>query len=386
MKSKTIIFIVSIFLLGFCFCGGFSLARQKPLWNDEFYTQVSSIYHQTYGGVILGHTPEGNNYPLFYLIQKSFCDIFNYVTPAEWVGGHWADDSYSKIFLRINPNIFMSLAIASIFYYFSRFYSILSGVYSLVLSFSSYMVWNYWAEARPYALWCFLTTLQFLSFIYVFQGEKERRQGWKWLVASHCLLAVAVVFGLMQIVFASLLVWIFLERRWRRFIWLSIAPVIVSLYYYFHAPRYHFCFSLEPEQLIRECFSRDRLYVLLLFVFFLVLYLFQEKFKHPRLFQDDTLRIGIPHALFTITMLLGAILVLLIFKLRNSGDGFAVTSRYFIYLTPVGVITTVLLSTHLMKALRGQWWLQVALFVIINYWVLARVVKNIPYIEMFLKR
>jgi len=200
------------------------------------------------------------------------------------------------------------------------------------------------------------------------------------------LLALTVVFGLIQIIFASFLVWIFLERRWRKLIWLTVIPVGISLFYYSHTPQYNFCFSLTPEQLIRECFSRDRFYIMFLFVLFLGLSFIQKKTGCPKLFGKDTLIKGLPCLFLTLLMILGALCVLFIFKLKDSHTGFAVTSRYFIYLTPIGIIATTLFSEHLIKSLSAKRWLQMVIFLIIGYWVLARAVKNIPFIEMFFEK
>jgi len=70
-----------------CLAIGFKLAYDKPLWNDEIYTLVSSVSRVSYLDILLGRVKEGNNCPLFYVIQKGICDIARYSIPAPWLKG-----------------------------------------------------------------------------------------------------------------------------------------------------------------------------------------------------------------------------------------------------------------------------------------------------------
>ena len=144
---------------------GLRLAEHKPLWNDELYSLLSSVRNLSYGDIITAKITEGNNTPLFYLSQKAFIDLTGYQPPQEWVAGQWGHNHpYSNLRIRILPVACMSVAIAVIFYFFSYFYSIWTGLYALAVAFSSFMVWAYGFEARPYALWFLLTTLQAVFF------------------------------------------------------------------------------------------------------------------------------------------------------------------------------------------------------------------------------
>ena len=64
--------------------------------------------------------------------------------------------------------------------------------------------------------------------------------------------------------------------------------------------------------------------------------------------------------LCTVLMLCAAFAVLALFSLRAGGenDGFQVSGRYFIYLTPVGIIAATLCSLELLRSAGNRKWLQ----------------------------
>ena len=85
------------------------------------------------------------------------CDLTKYSIGERRADLTYVADYKGQIILRINANLLMSLSIVLIFYFFVRYYSWGAGIYSLLLSLSSFMVWAHWVEARPYVLWFFLT-------------------------------------------------------------------------------------------------------------------------------------------------------------------------------------------------------------------------------------
>lgn len=364
---------------------GFTLAKHKPLWNDEIFTQISTVGHLSYARILKARLPhEGNSCPLFYLLQKAFCDITHYSVPKQWYEGQWGHvDPLAEILLRVNPVFFMSLSIVLIFYFFSRAYSLFAGIYSIFVSLSSYMVWAYWAEARPYALWVFLTTVQSLIFLHLVKERKTDGSWWTMLTIVHFLLSFTIVFSLAQVAIISFLLWFLLVKDWRRYIGLTVIPIIISIIYYVFLPKYQFWFSLTPEQLIRECFSRDRFYLLFIYIFFLILYALQRKTRFPVLMKDKIILEGLPYFALTSFMLLAAFLVLFIFKLGEnpSQHGFPVSNRYFIFLTPIGIISTTLLSVHVIRALSGRIWLQILSSIGIGYLIIHRLLKVLPDIK-----
>jgi len=335
--------------------------------------------------MLSGKISEGNNSPLFYVTQKTFWALIGYKIPKPWRSGQWLEDKSAEIFLRLVPIFCMSLMMTLVFYFFSRFYSILTGFYSLFLSLSSTMVWFYWTQGRPYALWMLLTTVQALIFLYLTLEKRISSKTWLGLITVNFLLSLTSLFGLIQIGVVSALLWLFVNRRWQDYIFLTVIPVVICIFYYIQVPKYNWWFSLSPEQLIRECFSRDRFYILILYFVFFMLFSLQKKTNAFRLFLDDRLLRGRLYFFMTVMMVVAACLVLWIFKAfehRNPNHaGFPVSSRYFAYLTPIGIIASTFFSIELIRSFQHKRWMQAVIGLGIGYLVIQRFWKILPIIK-----
>ncbi|MCR4336257.1 MAG: hypothetical protein NUV91_00405, partial [Candidatus Omnitrophica bacterium] len=294
-------------------------------------------------------------------------------------------DPRGEIIARILPVTCGALMIVAIFYFFSR-YSLWLGFYSLFLSLSSSMWWRYWVEARPYSLWMFLTAIQMLLFIYILEKENEAPRAWRWLLVTHWLLSLTVIFSLVQIVAVSFLLWIWHDRRvfnWRKYLFLTILPCLMCLFYYSQAPKYQFWIMFSLEQIIRAHIPRYWLYVFYLIVLFLSLFICQRKTGWPLLYRNDQWRRGIPYFFLMAIMLLATALVVGIFHVGQSpqGVGFPLTEKYFINLVPMGIIGITWLSYHVLSSLRGIRWLQFLVILGIAIFLGNHVTKVIPDIQ-----
>ncbi len=375
---------------------GFWLAHKRMVWNDEIYTQISSVHGNSYLDILRGRIEEGSVSPLFYLIQKLICAVLHYTAPSQWWTDMGFDDPSSRVILRINSVFFMSLAVGLIFYFFFCVYSPLAGLYSLLVALSSYMVWAFWAEGRPYALWFFLTTLQSLLYLYMIHQGRASETIWKGLLATHLFLSLTSVFSILQIVAVSFLVWIFLpglpcpsgrqaagrKKSWWSFIFLTVVPCILCIYYYIQGPKYPFWFDNGPLELINANIPKDRFILIALFVLFVFLYFYQKK-KGLQLIKEEGMKEGIAYFMLTALMLLAAVLVLIKFKLTESSahQGFQISSRYFIYLTPVGIVAATLFSLNMLKSLQGRRWLQTFLVLIIVFLLVFRIERTFMLIK-----
>ena len=342
------IIAAALFLL-FLSTGNY-LAQRKPLWNDEIYTQVRTLDRLSYQDILLNRMTEGNNCPLFYLIQKGICDAFHYKFPFVWDGEWYVGDLPSQTILRIGSNVFMALSLTAIFYFFARYYSGLAGFYSLLISMSSFMVWAYCAEARPYALWFFLTTLQALLFLRATVPSRI----WRWLAAVHFLLALTITFSVVQILIVSGLLWFLREKDWKKYIFMTGIPVAICFFYYWYSPHFKFFFLETPWQLVSTNIPADRLSIA---AGFGLLWLLSELRRNRNFVSESN---AVEYLMLMISILAASFFALLVFKMRQPRiivDGFSLSSRYFIYLTPIGIIGTVLFSVHLLRAFRSQRWM-----------------------------
>ena len=380
-QRHKIVVIVSILIFLACFRFGLILAQHKPIWNDEAYSQSASVARISYFNMLLGRIGEGNNSPLFYALQKMTTQLFGYETPSDWTSHQTTDRD--KIILRIVPVLFTSLAIMLIFYYFARFHHIGVGLLALFITFSTSPIWDFWAEARPYALWIFLTTLQSVLFLWLVRKKRAETRIGTLLIATHILLSLTCIFSLVQVAIASVLVWIFIRPAKKYFIGLTLIPILINLFYYIQAPKYAFWFLFTPEQLIRACFSRERFYILFVFVLFLGLHGLQKFKKYPGLLKtSDSLIREIPYLALTVLMILSAAFIIFIFKMQESPPnvGFIVSNRYFLYLTPLGIIGATLLSTSLIQSLQNKY-VKIICILPIAYLLMTRFFKTLADVK-----
>ena len=354
------IFSLPVVMAFFVWIGGLSLgthlSQYRKLWNDEIYSQTYSIEPLSYKKILLGHVPEGNNCPMFYVLQKALCDITQYRFPGPWSGQWYVYEPESQIVLRIVSNIFMSTSIALIFYFFVRFYSIHCGLFALLATFATPMVWLYWVEARPYGLLFLLTTLQSLIFMLIMRGKKNFDKEWLWLALTHIALSLTISLGVIQFLITSTLLWIFKERRPYRYLFMTVIPLILSVAYYVRSPKYQFRFRESPWELMVENVPREYFVILLAYLAVACYFMIFARGK-----KGPTMDVGsVQYFLFSGLMFLGAscVLCLLNWKADDVSDSFAVSSRYFIFLVPVSIIAGTIGVRELWRVFKDDVWMR----------------------------
>ena len=366
--KKLLNFIVSVLVFIGCLAVGLWVARHKPLWNDEFFTQISSVYPISYANQFLGHIPEGANAPLFYFLQKLFLQLIHYQTPYLWTDSYCYSDPYSQIILRINSIVFMSLSVGVVFYYFCRRYSWGAGFLSLLIYFTSFMFLNFLAEARPYALLVFLTSLQSVVLLRRIEQNQPGSENRLWIAmaGTNILLSFTSILCAGQIIAASIIWWAVKERDWKKYILMTLMPLGIILFYYLHAIKYQFYFDLSPVQLICDNISKQRFQILFIFLFFLLVYGAQQKIRAIKVEIGEEIKKPLAYVIFMSLVLASSasVLLMLFLHAKGQGQGFAVASRYFIYLTPIGVIMTTIVCVSLFRSLSKYRILQ-GIFVVV---------------------
>ena len=328
-----------------------------------------------------GRIPEGGNAPLFYTLQKLFLQLIHYQTPAQWLQGHWYTDASSQILLRINPIIFMSLSVSLVFYYFCRRYSFKAGFYSLFIYLSSYMLWAYWAEARPYALLVFLTTVQSVILLDMMDRDPRTDGGrlWGMLAGTNILLSLTSVLSMGEIAAVSILYWTFKERDWKKYIGLTVLPIAIILFYYVQAPKYQFYFDSSPAQLIKSNISLGQFFVLFIFLILLSMYSWSQKNSILNFMPGKEILKPVPYIIFMSIVLASCAVVFCLFALyAKQGLGYPINGRYFIYLTPIGVIASTILIMALIRALSKQRLMQGILVGLIGLLLARHFLMTVP--------
>ncbi len=340
--------IITILVFAALLVSGAWTAAHKPLWNDEYYSLISSTLGTSYSKMAAGGIEEGNNSPLYYVLQKMQCDIFAYHAPESWVQGKWTGEHrYSQGFLRAQSVLFVALSLGLLFYYFSRRYSMWAGLYVMAVALSSLVMWQHWFEARPYALWFLLSVCQSLLLLRYLDTEKDHRLDLLMcLTGVHCLLALTVTISIVQIAAAALVLLMPAKRSWRLWGAVFVIPAAIDVFYYLRAPKYGFFFVDGPMALISANFPKERLLILPVF---LLAYILLNR-NHKQAFLQTEVRY------FAFMALMLAFFAAVLWKLKLAeSTGFQISSRYFLSLAPLSIIGTTIFSVYLMCSARHQY-------------------------------
>jgi hypothetical protein len=274
----------------------------------------------------------------------------------------------------------MSLSVMLIFVFAGQRLGVGAAILSFMVFVSSHMFWVYLAEARPYALIVLLSTVQALI---VNRMVHEPRQGYRYepgLMVVHVFMALTSVCLLLPIAAAGLVLG--LQRRWRpkQYAGTVALPAALSLFYYLQAPHYDFHFNLSIQQLIRDSFPTERLNILGLFLLVWLTAFILKKIGRQDFVQEEPLRPAIIFSCYvTVTLILTVLLLTYMWIIRSElPQGFPLTSRYFIYLMPLGVILAVLAAFDMSRAFSRYRILQMILWGIILFWVIKRLIKVAP--------
>ncbi len=371
-KSASIAVFVVLFLAGMI------LSARKPLWTDEIHTQVNTVERLSYPDILLlEYFPEGNRCPLFYVIQKAAADFFHYRFPVSWDKRWNFSDLRSQVILRVPAVFFMSAALAVIFYFFSRYYGLRWGAWSLAAALATPIVWQYWAEARPYALWFFLTVTQLTVFLRLLSTTQADGRLWHALILVHVLLALTVIFSAGQIAVVALMLWRHKDRRLAYPLLSAIPPLVMTLFYFLHSRQMYYwadtaadngrgaavIMGLFADNLgsLAVCFPTEYMAVAVLISIVSGYDGFIRRQRTP----------GDPRNLQWVTLMLLSAAALLLMFCSSTAMKNILPGRYFIYLTPAAIFGVTLFSVSLTRRFRNSRYAFMNLvFFLAGLWVL----------------
>ncbi len=338
---KSLCFSAVVFAM--LFIVGFSLSRHKALWTDEFFTQKDSIDSQSYKDILTLQIPDGNKCPLFYLIQKINADLFSCKLSVAHIHGlNIILDARSQVITRIPSNVYMSLALAGIFYYFTRSFSLFTAIYALLTALVSPMVWLYWVEARPYSLWFLLTTAQLLFFCSTVLSPKIKVN--KFIYGTHILLVLTTPGSILQISIMAMM--LFLKGGYRKWqlVWTWVLPMGIFLVFFFLVPIYKFK-SYDFLPIFFEAVMPERLFVYAAYA--LTAWVLSEKRKR---YPANIFFLPV-FLLFSIS---GFLVLFIDLFTQNSQFGFS--NRYLVYLAPADILMFSLAGFDLWHWARKNIW------------------------------
>lgn len=370
---------LSVIMFMICLITGALLSSQKLLWTDELHTQINTVDHFNYSGILTGQFPEGNLCPLFYIIQETVSKIFHYHFSLPWKGENSIYDLPSQLLLRIPSNICVSIAVTLLFWFFARFYSLPAGWLALTTTLSCAMVWSYWVEARPYSLWFLLSTIQSLLLLHVIRYPQKNQNAWLWMGAVHILLSTCVIFSAPQILVVSCLFWIANEKKWFKYLWITALPATLCYFYYLMSKRIYGWLPANAGENILSLFSVKNLameefikkwdmfisinvpFLWLLFFLVCACFLLINRLKKTQPASQTSIKKETKAFLaLTFLLLASAFVILKILDLWKSASvgNYSISERYFIFLVPTGVITFILSSLYLLEVYQNDRWMR----------------------------
>lgn len=231
MKNNLSIILISLLLLAGCLYLGTDLSHRRPLGSDEQYTQTNTVERFAQHDLLSGKGLEGNNGPLYYVIQKLVTEQLGYVDQEKGNDGQLVHDERSQILLRRVSNAFMSCAIALTFFTVAWFYSVPVALLATIVFLTFPGTWLFWTHAQPYSLWILMSVLQSVFFLKTAHDRADKSRAWIWLLLVNILITFTNVLGVLQVCTTSLVVWAVNKKRWAHTIGFTLVSMAIGIYY-----------------------------------------------------------------------------------------------------------------------------------------------------------
>lgn len=355
---------------------GISLSETRGLWNDEIFTQLQNVQNKTYVQILKGEVNEGNNSPLFYLIQKFITEVFQFRLSPDWNGQVYGYNDLGQIILRIQGIIWISLTLTAVFLFFGFYFSFFWSIYGIALFLTSEIIWTYWAEARPYGLWIFLTMLHCLILIKIYQSQSVLK---RW----HCIyfliqlfLSLTAVFGIIQVVLGALVIGCTTKPLNKSFLY--PLPILIGLSSYYYLKAFHFdsWFDRPAMDLFFAAVPKEIFIILLIYVVYLIV-LRSGKFSLVNQFEIQNKFI-----LFSFFILIFAFCLLILLILKDTGGpkGFQLTARYFVFLIPVVFMSFIFCADNLLKIFKTRRFIKINLYAFMIF-VLIKIFLTSQFVQ-----
>ncbi len=345
-------------------------SRASAFWGDEFHSLVLLFSFDPLA-YATGHTGEGTVAPLFFFVQKAFLE-------SSALGSYLGVSQLT--WLRL-VGLLPAWLMMVVFVRLSRWEKIswLNVLFSTAVfvgvAISTTMIGYSW-QARPYALWGFLTAWHSYNlWMLLLHPEHKPKLQWWMLALSGTLLVLLTPFGILQL-FCSLglLVTGGWNRAWMKKLLFPAALALVLLVYTLFIGRnvsgYLFKWpGLAGFPALVAGHLRWWLVAILLVVGVLGSLSRRDQFKIVLLFASVLTAIG---------------LQVILFYRRQSPAGFDLSNRYFLYLLPMLLVPGLLLLRKI-AAEKMHLSLRLALLVLAGFIFLHSgwKIRNNPAIVQF---
>lgn len=85
------------------------------------------------------------------------------------------------------------------------------------------------------------------------------------------------------------------------------------------------------------------------------------------------------YLLFSLLMIAAFSGILMVLKFKESfvSEGFQISNRYFIALTPIGIIAVTLFPVIVLRTLKGRTWMRAGVIVVVGFFLLFRLMRTL---------
>lgn len=366
------LFLSGLVFVVFVACG-LGLASRKLLWSDELLTQRDVIDRLDYHGIIVDmDINEGNISPFFYTLQRAICQLTGYRLPVVWKGEFSVYEPRGQIILRLLPVVCMAAAAAVAFFYFASHGSLGLALGAIGVIASQVSFWVFMSEARPYAVWFFLGTLQALLLLEFLEADGNPcRRIWGMLTGVNFLMSLTIVLSAIPVFITAVVIamkcW---KRSYRALVWAAGVPLGVCVAYYYFSKKNYAPLPqdltgiadlagdglrriLAGEEWVNNFLMNVPPYWLLFIGAGAVIWFLRRKMKADVLNSLSDRVIAGSLSAFGLALLAAFILVSSFLSWQTKELG-GVAQRYFIFLTPLAMAAAIVLTRYLWTVIRAD--------------------------------
>ena len=338
------------------FVVGMWLAMHKPLWGDEIYGQKITIEGNSWDKILTGRlSNEGNNFPLYYTLQKIIMSVIKFHIPVEHGKDYLFAYPQGQIILRLLPDALMTSSIVFLVRFFWIREGIMVGLMALLSALSSGMVWWYWVEARPYPLWFLLTMLQALFLIEILSESGSAGKAKNHLIICHWFLAASAILGFIQVIIVQVILFLSGKRDLRYHFLGGILPVCTALLFLSGHSNNSLFIGINPVDIIRLNFSYEQSALLF---FYLMAFLCRQVWVCKNNGHDQRSWKGLVHLPNFFIGFCLSIMILVYILWHNPGghNGNPIYGRHFLFLSALSVVLVPAMFSDLWSRSTGPFW------------------------------
>ncbi len=375
-NNKIVLRIMTVIVFFSCLIVFMIFSTHRPFWADEYNT-AAAVMDNDYTTFLLGtKKDDANNFPLYYMLSK--IAVSSSESSVVYERSLKEGPVYVGVQFRIIAILSMAFIISILFYYFSVNFSPILGFYSVILAVITHPTWLY-LEARVYPFVMFLTTVQILTGIELLRKGYDLKL-WRNLTILNVLLSLTYGFSMSYILGLSFLLWLFVEKDLRKYILMTLIPLLICCFYYwqysFPVKFGAFFFGSPFSDLLLANFNKER-WLIFIVSFLIWGYLIMKKKEVRNDLAEQRLIEQAKPFVYVVFMVVAVSLgLLLMMRFWHGGPDPSLTLpmqfRYIIFLTPVSIIAMTYFTQFLFNIYSKNQWFRIIFLICLIFILIYR--------------